>query len=165
GLASSDVTWGTLTDSNWKAIDATTGEFITPTYTGTTTATYVPTTPRSVRVKGGSSASGSDDYTLYLANWANLVNMARTTSTTAPVSDAAINRLKLLGFYPLSNDISKVVGVASFGDTPDNERWFTRGGSYVGPANNSGATMNTFVPIWPNSSVATYGARVCWYEA
>lgn len=165
GLASSDVTWGTLTDSNWKAVDAVNGELITPTYTGYTAANYVPTTPRSVRVKGGSSASGSADYTLYLANWANLVNMARTTSTTAPVSDAAINRLKLLGFYPLSNDISKVVGVASFGDTPDNERWFTRGGSYVGPANNSGATMNTFVPIWPNSSVATYGARVCWYEA
>ncbi|MGR9067395.1 hypothetical protein ACP6ES_09865 [Klebsiella quasipneumoniae] len=161
-LAASDVTWATLTDTNWKAIDATTGELITPTYTGTTTTTYVPTTPRSVRVAQG--GSGSADYTIYLPGWGNVSSMAPTSSPTAPISAAAVKTLKLLGIYPLSTDVSIFPGCASFSPSEDNERWFTRGGSYSGPSNNSGATMNTFSPIWPNSSVAIYGARVCWYD-
>ncbi|MEA4777776.1 hypothetical protein VBQ52_20770 [Klebsiella pneumoniae] len=164
GLAANNVTWGTLSDKNWRAIDAVSGELIIPTYTGTTTKEYIPTTPRSVRVKGGMASSGSDDYTLYLPNWANLASMAKTTSTTAPVSDAAIDRLKLLGLYPLSTDITLVPGNASFGNPPDDERWFCRGGGFAGPANNSGATMNTFVTIWPNSAQPSYGARVCWFD-
>lgn len=163
-LTASEVSWGTLGDTNWKAIDAATGELITPTYTGTSGIDYTPTTPRSVRVMGGVS-SGSADYTIYLNNWANLISVTKTASTTAPVSDAAIATLKLMGIYPLGVDLNTTPGNATFGgSTWDNERWFTRGGSYAWPANNSGATLNSFSPIWPNSSQPVYGTRVCWYS-
>lgn len=88
-----------IASENWKAIDAETGLFITPTFTGTIAAgDYVPTTEKSVRIKSG-TANTTDAYTLVHSSWVQMIS-SWFVSTTKPVLTPAINVLKRMGIYP-----------------------------------------------------------------
>lgn len=88
-----------IASENWKAIDAETGAFITPTFTGTIAAgDYVPTTEKSVRLKLGTENT-TDDYTLVHPSWTPTLS-TWFVSTTKPVLAPALNVLKHMGIYP-----------------------------------------------------------------
>ncbi|MBO3672787.1 hypothetical protein J5N52_12285 [Acinetobacter soli] len=71
----------------WKAIDATNGNLITPNGSGTTT--------NSIKFAANGTVA---DYSISISGlFGNLTN----PSTTAPVSQAAMNKLKALGLFPL----------------------------------------------------------------
>lgn len=81
--------------TSWKAIDAVTGQLITPNGTGTT--------PTSVKI----ATSGTADYTLVVAANTGLSTM--TNSGANPVSSVAIAKLKALGIYPMLNTNSRIL--------------------------------------------------------
>lgn len=71
----------------WRAIDGATGNLVAPGSTGT--------------VKYASANSGTADYTLYRASGSSFEGMVNSTGS-APVSTAALNRLKALGLFPIA---------------------------------------------------------------
>ena len=79
------------TSAQWKAIDAVTGNLVTPDGNGTTVGT----------VKFANS--GTADYTINGASFGAIRNL----STTNPVSAAALARLKALCLYPVIEDTAK----------------------------------------------------------
>lgn len=99
-----------MASENWKAIDAETGAFITPTFTGTIAAgDYVPTTEKSVRLKVG-TANTTDAYTLVHPLWTQILS-TWFVSTTKPVLAPAINVLKRMGIYPSTlSDCNSALG-------------------------------------------------------
>ena len=74
--------------TEWKAIDGATGNLVAPDGSGTTVGT----------VKFANS--GTNDYTLVIAQWAAFGSI-KNPSPTKPVSTAALNKLKALGLFPL----------------------------------------------------------------
>lgn len=81
----------TNASTEWKAINAITGEFMAPDGTGTTA--------NSVRV-GGTGFNA--DYSIKTANDASIFRELTQGSTTKPISEAALKVLKTLLVYPLS---------------------------------------------------------------
>ena len=81
--------------SSWKAIDAITGQLITPNGTGTT--------PTSVKI----AYAGTSDYTLVVAN--NVGLEAMTNPSANPVSENALKVLKALGIYRLIATSSRII--------------------------------------------------------
>lgn len=79
------------TSAQWKAIDAVTGNLVTPDGNGTTAGT----------VKFANS--GTADYTINGTSFGAIRNL----STTKPVSDVALARLKALCLYPVVEDTDK----------------------------------------------------------
>jgi hypothetical protein len=79
------------TSAQWKAIDAVTGNLVTPDGNGTTAGT----------VKFANS--GTADYTINGASFGAIRNL----STTKPVSAEALARLKALCLYPVVEDTAK----------------------------------------------------------
>lgn len=75
------------TSAAWKAVDGATGTLVAPGTAGT--------------VKYASANSGTADYTLYRASGSSFEGMVNTTGA-APVSAAAIARLKALGLFPIT---------------------------------------------------------------
>ena len=89
---------------NWKAIDITTGELITPTYTGTIAGgNYVPTTTNSVRV-GHASLPSIFPYNN------NFQDLGVTHGT---IGAAALNVLRQYGLFVTESSIQK--GEFSYG--------------------------------------------------
>lgn len=85
------------TSSEWKAIDGSTGNLVTPTFTGTIAGgDYVATTPNSVRY----AVSGTSDYTLVRASGSSFEGMTNPGGT--PVGAAALALCKRLGLYPVA---------------------------------------------------------------
>lgn len=91
----------TATSASWKAIDAVTGELITPDGNGTTT--------RAVRY----DATGTADYTIVVPNGLSGTGIFgnMTNPGANPVSTTALNKLKALGLFPMLS-----ASPASFGD-------------------------------------------------
>lgn len=120
----------------WKAIDGLTGDFISPTYTGSFESNdYTPTTPRSIRF--GIASSATDPYTLSSQATAYgvfnpYVNMQNKGIT--PVSEHALKIIKIMGLFPLLNSLPGNDGIqlGSSNDTSLNnwERMLWRGGYY-----------------------------------
>ena len=75
------------TSAAWKAVDGATGTLVAPGTAGT--------------VKYASANSGTADYTLYRASGSSFEGMVNTTGA-APVSAAAIAKLKALGLFPVA---------------------------------------------------------------
>ncbi|HBR1090019.1 TPA: hypothetical protein L9K94_005137 [Klebsiella pneumoniae] len=94
-------------DAAWKALDGTTGNFITPTYATDTSGNVTSTTTDSVKIV----ASGT-----YMVAGLNTSMPANTISTTGNwnsfnnmchnVSDAALKVLKMYGLYPYGNELT-----------------------------------------------------------
>lgn len=85
------------TSVEWKAIDATNGNLVTPTFTGTIAGgDYVATTPNSVRY----ATSGTTNYTLVRASGSSFEGM--TNPGASPVGAAALTLCKQLGLYPVA---------------------------------------------------------------
>ncbi|MDM1731427.1 SUMF1/EgtB/PvdO family nonheme iron enzyme [Acinetobacter towneri] len=101
------------TSAQWKALDAVTGNLVTPDGNGTTAGT----------VKFANS--GTADYTINGASFGAIRNL----STTKPVSAAALARLKALCLYPVVEDTAKF-NSDYFGKDITAERVPIRGGSW-----------------------------------
>jgi hypothetical protein len=107
------------TSAQWKAIDAVTGNLVTPDGNGTTAGT----------VKFADS--GTADYTINGTSFGAIRNL----STTKPVSAAALARLKALCLYPVVEDTAKF-NSDYFGKVIDaGERTPLRGGGWNSTAN------------------------------
>lgn len=102
----------------WKAIDARTGDLITPNGSGTT--------PYAVRFTANQSSAA--DYTIIFADGGNMA-LAKQASTTNPVSTTAINLLRKLALYPPADGISTSIGW-SYISSSSNPTIISRGGSY-----------------------------------
>ena len=107
------------TSAQWKAIDAVTGNLVTPDGNGTTTGT----------VKFANS--GTADYTINGASFGAIRNL----STTNPVSAAALARLKALCLYPVIEDTAKFNSDGLWKTIDAGERTPFRGGSWNNAAN------------------------------
>ena len=107
------------TSAQWKAIDAVTGNLVTPDGNGTTTGT----------VKFANS--GTSDYTINGASFGAIRNL----STTNPVSAAALARLKALCLYPVIEDTAKFNSDGLWKTIDAGERTPFRGGSWNNAAN------------------------------
>lgn len=102
------------TSAQWKAIDAVTGNLVTPNGNGTTAGT----------VKFANS--GTADYTINGASFGAIRNL----STTKPVSAAALARLKALCLYPVVEDTAKFNSDGLWKTIDAGERTPIRGGSW-----------------------------------
>ena len=100
------------TSAAWKAINGATGTLVAPGTAGT--------------VKYASANSGTADYTLYRANGSSFEGMVNTTGA-APVSAAAIAKLKALGLFPVA---PSGLGGDGFWIDVTGERLPIRGGSW-----------------------------------
>lgn len=113
----------TTNSAAWKAIDARTGDLITPNGSGTT--------PYAVKL----IASGVADYSLVAPHWDPFSGMTNP-SLTAPVQAAALAKLKALALFPLVNDSSvygrDVVGLVLSNDQRLLRSGMMRDGVYAG---------------------------------
>lgn len=103
------------TSAAWKAVDGATGTLVAPGTAGT--------------VKYASANSGTADYTLYRAS-SSFEGMVNTTGA-APVSAAAIAKLKALGLFPVA---PSGLGGDGFYLDVSGERLPSRGGTWGGAA-------------------------------
>lgn len=122
------------TSASWKAIDAVTGEFITPDGNGTT---Y-----RSIKY----DATGTADYTIVVPNgyvgsgvFGNLLNTG-----VNPVSTVALNKLKALALFPLVNNAATSFGNDGFSLANLDETIVSMGGTWGGTTT-SGIFSTSFV--------------------
>lgn len=106
------------TSAQWKAIDAVTGNLVTPDGNGTTTGT----------VKFANS--GTADYTINGSNFGGIRNL----STTKPVTAVALARLKALCLYPVVEDTAKFNSDGLWKTIDAGERTPIRGGFWDGAA-------------------------------
>ena len=128
------------TSAQWKAIDAVTGNLVTPDGNGTTAGT----------VKFANS--GTADYTINGASFGAIRNL----STTKPVSAAALARLKALCLYPVVEDTAKF-NSDYFGKDITAERVPLRGGIW---GNAAGAGVFALALGYARSYAFTFvGAR------
>jgi hypothetical protein len=104
-LTAADLTAGS---SAWRAIDGATGNLVAP---GAANAVKI-------------AASGTDNYTLVRNSSGTFEGM--TNPGTTPVSEAALNTLKLYGAYPLDADL----GGDGIWFTETDERVALRGGNW-----------------------------------
>lgn len=111
------------TSAAWKAIDATTGALITPTFTGTIAGgDYVSTTTNSVRY----ATSGTANNTLVRASGSSFEGMTNPGGT--PVAAAALTVLKQFGLYPAA---ASGLGGDGFWFDVSGERLPIRGGLWT----------------------------------
>lgn len=126
------------TSSAWKAIDATTGALITPTFTGTIAGgDYTPTTVNSVRY----ATSGTANNTLVRASSSSFEGMTNPGGT--PVALAALVVLKQLGLYPVA---PAGLGGDGFWIDMAGERVPIRGGSFLHHTQGGVFALNLTVP-------------------
>ncbi|HDY8728534.1 TPA: hypothetical protein RRH69_005519, partial [Klebsiella pneumoniae] len=84
----------------WKALDAITGAFITPTFTGSIAGgDYVATTPTSVRV---ALTSANVPFSLQIPSSGQNLFTDFKNNSSQPISAVALNKLKLLALFPLT---------------------------------------------------------------
>lgn len=104
-LSSTDLS---VTSTEWKAINGTTGALIVPTFTGTLeSGDYVATTPSSVRMAIG----GTANYSLVLTVGQGFE--ALSNPGVVPVGAAALALLKSLGLFPVANRLGGTIAVPS----------------------------------------------------
>ena len=120
------------TSAQWKAIDAVTGNLVTPDGNGTTAGT----------VKFANS--GTADYTINGASFGAIRNL----STTKPVSAAALARLKALCLYPVIEDTAKFNSDGFWKIIDAGECVPTRGGSWYSAAVSGVLTLFLSTTRW-----------------
>lgn len=141
------------TSTNWRALDATTGALIVPTFTGTVGAnTYVATTANSVRLDYEKGASPT---TIYTGGRFNNLFFG------SGISEAAKNTLKALGIIPIDQNLPQLERARITGGNPSaDEKLFLRGGAYnVGNISHLQTLRLSATRI---STDANYGARLCY---
>lgn len=116
------------TSAQWKAIDAVTGNLVTPDGNGTTAGT----------VKFANS--GTADYTINGASF----GATRNLSTTKPVSAAALARLKALCLYPVVEDTAKFNSDGLWKTIDTGERTPVRGGNWSDAAGAGVFALNLY---------------------
>ena len=85
---------------SWAAIDAVTGELITPTWTGKLEdKTYRPTTPRSIRLS--TVLGDTSDYTLSCPPWETFQTAKFSLGGTNKISEEGVRVLREYGVYPI----------------------------------------------------------------
>ena len=128
------------TSAQWKAIDAVTGNLVTPNGSGTTVGT--------IKYANG----GTADYTINGGSFGAIRNL----STTKPVTAAALARLKALCLYPHTENTASYNG-DYFGKSMTGETLPIRGGSWGNAAN---AGVFTLHLLYARSNMGTgFGAR------
>ncbi|MGU9863361.1 hypothetical protein ACRXF0_17470, partial [Klebsiella quasipneumoniae] len=148
------------TSTDWKAINAVTGELMELSYTGTPRVDFVSNLTNSVRILNASAAGAK--YTLTATDGAPFTSMSNAGAI--PVSAAALTVLKKYGLYPLvANAVTlgydKIV-IFPTAVTAATERILRRQGSYGdGPA--AGVWMTAFNGI--RTEVGTSAFRVAYY--
>lgn len=86
---------------SWAAIDGVTGELITPQWSGTISdGTYVPTTPRSIKLSG--ILGDTSDYTLGHSAWQPFVLNQYSLGGENKISNAGVTTLREYGLYPIA---------------------------------------------------------------
>lgn len=129
------------TSAQWKAIDAVTGNLVTPDGNGTTAGT----------VKFANS--GTADYTINGTSFGAIRNL----STTKPVSAAALARLKALCLYPVVEDTAKFNSDGLWKTIDAGERVPFRGGGWYNAASAGVFALN--LSNARSSASANRGAR------
>lgn len=154
-LDNAAVNLSTADYDNWKAIDATTGALITPTYTGTIAgANYVATTPNSIRINSTSYPSivpGNN-------------NFAELRVNNVTIRTAALNVLRQYGLY--LKDATLQVGEFSYGTGGINIP--VRGGDYKMTAATGNSSPGMFAAngrVTRDTTFANmYAARPAFYS-
>lgn len=140
----------------WQAIDATTGYFKPPTFTGSSAnSDYVATTTNSIRL----------DYAVSGVPAATTITAAATYSTLkygSGISATALNVLRVLGIIPLAGKESFVgsTGVSGLNSNPY-ENLIARGGDF----SSGEARTSLFTYRASRFRIAVYpvnGARLCY---
>lgn len=153
-LANNDAALATFdpadTFANWKAIDAVTGELITPDGAGTTAT--------SVKI----ASSGTADYTIVCSATNTAFGSITNPSPTKPVGAAAIKLLKALCIFPMiqssatyGNDTLYV----SYNSTVT--RYTQRGGAYWG-GSSAGLYTLILTGVASDSGIGK-GTRTAYY--
>lgn len=135
------------TSTSWKAIDATTGAFITPTFTGSiATSDYVPTTVNSVRFSAVAAAG--------------CITTASTFAklTTTGIGSEAVRVLKGYGVLPMADD--KYASSDIFSVNYSGERMAIKAGRWTSQV--SAGIFATNVSDLRTSAVATNSFRLAY---
>lgn len=139
--------------AEWKAIDGSNGNLITPNGYGTT--------PNSVRLALGASTT-TNDYTIAVPTWSNLTTTKNSTGNN-PVSSAALKLLKALGLFPINTSLgaygedSIIYPSASNGETVLCRGGYWNSGSGGGIFNSNQTYIRSRVDV-------AIGARPAYYQ-
>lgn len=135
----------------WKAIDAVTGNLIMPNGTGTT--------PGSVKFSIGTIA----DHSILVAQTSQLFGNLSNPSTTAPISNNALAKLKAIGIYPLIPNAS-LYGSDQAIITPATsaEAIMHRSASHVSGTN--GGIFALSINFNRSAIHRNYGSRIAYYK-
>lgn len=125
--------------SLWQAIDGATGALVAPGSAGT--------------VKYAAAGSGTADYTLYCSSGSDYSGM-QNSSGVNPVSEAALQKLKALGLFPIG---SQGLGSDNFYINETGERLPIRGGNWRYASDAGLFSLN--LPYARSLSYTTLGAR------
>lgn len=136
--------------AEWKAIDGSNGNLITPNGYGTT--------PNSVKVVIGSSTT--NDYTIAAPSWGNLLNVANNTGSK-PVSTQALKLLKALGLFPISTTIGSYSEDAQIYSSSQGETILARGNYWAGGS--AAGIFSTNLSYLRTRSDLAIGSRPAYY--
>ena len=142
----------------WKALDAITGAFITPTFTGSIAGgDYVATTPTSVRV---ALTSANVPFSIqFPINGSNPFTDLKNNSSQ-PISAVALNKLKLLALFPLTINPADFKGDGFWATAINSQRaLLSRGGH-----NTLGSAAGIFCGEWSRDGIGNIaGSRPVYY--
>lgn len=164
-VAQLDADWG-ATSAAWRAIDAVTGEYIKPTFTGSfANKDYVATTQKSVRM----SYNSTDPYTISTgaSGWGVYgPYTGMSNKGTTPVSIAAMNVLKKVGLFPMRDALPGndgiQIGNAANPDLNGIERLMWRGGFYWDAPNQGLYSAHI---TYQRTGVNNASGRIAYYDA
>lgn len=125
--------------SLWQAIDGATGNLTSPGSVGT--------------VKYAAASSGTEDFTLYRASGQSYEGMQNSTGVN-PVSEAALQKLKALGLFPIAG---QGLGGDGLYLSMTGERLPSRGGSWIGSGD--AGVFALYLNNPRSSSYTHFGAR------
>lgn len=96
----------------WKAIDGPTGDFVTPTYTGTEGVDLKATTPNTVRVLPNGSAPGAEGYRPDMPAYSYCTENTYTPfqNIRYNLTGNALKRMQVLGLIPTGNESNMIRG-------------------------------------------------------
>ena len=149
-----------VSSAGWKAINATTGELMDLSYTGTPGVDFVSNLANSVKILNASAVG--NNYTLTATDGAAFSSMANAGAI--PVSATALAVLKKYGLYPLVANAATLGGdkivISATTATAATERMLRRQGSYTDGAL-AGVWMAGFNGVRAASGVSAF--RVAYY--
>lgn len=94
-------------DAAWMALDGTTGNFVTPTYTTDASGKVTSTTTNSVKIVASGTYRITGLNTAMPANTISSINVWESFNNMCHnVGDAALKVLKMYGLYPYGNEVT-----------------------------------------------------------